>query len=73
MAAKKRYFEPGYIYHVLNRGTNRQCLFMDYMDYCLFEELIAQTLERTPLEIFTYQLMPNHSHFLVRHDSTEVL
>ncbi len=73
MVAKKRHFEPGYIYHVLNRGTNRQHLFKSYRDYDKFEELIVETLERTPAEIFTYELMPTHWHFVVRTSTKEAL
>ena len=27
MVSRRRYFEPGYVYHVLNRGAERQQLF----------------------------------------------
>jgi putative transposase len=73
MVAKKRRFEPGFAYHVLNRGTIRQRLFLSDDDYEQFEALIVRTFERTSIEIFTYELMPNHWHFLVRAATKEQL
>lgn len=66
MSARHRYFEPGHIYHALNRGAERQQLFFCEADYAGFEQLTEQALVRTSLPILTYELMPNHWHFVVR-------
>ena len=66
MASRRRYFEPGHTYHVLNRGAQRQLLFSSDEQYIRFEELIEESLEKHPLPILTYELMPNHWHFVVR-------
>ncbi len=73
MSARQRHFQPGYIYHVLNRGALRQTLFNRDAAYDAFEELIRETLDLTPLPIFTYTLMPNHWHFVVQPSSKEEL
>jgi putative transposase len=66
MASRLRKVEPGHIYHVLNRGVQRQLLFSSDQHYIRFDELIEESLEVYPLQIFTYELMPNHWHFVVR-------
>ncbi len=73
MGSRQRHFEPGYAYHVLNRGVKRQQLFSRSADYEAFEELVEETLERTPLVIFTCELMPNHWHFVVHPASKQDL
>ena len=73
MGSRQRHFEPGYTYHVLNRGVKRQQLFSRSADCEAFEELVEETLERTPLVIFTYELMPNHWHFVVHPTSKKDL
>ena len=48
MVSRRRRVEPGYIYHVLNRGSERQRLFFSQDDYREFESLIQETMSRTP-------------------------
>ncbi|MCO6459576.1 MAG: transposase [Pirellulaceae bacterium] len=66
MGSKPRNIEPGYVYHVLNRGAERRRLFFSDEDYSRFEDLIEETHDRIPLRLFTYELMPNHWHFVAR-------
>ena len=53
------------VFHVLNRGVGRQRLFTKPTDYDAFEEIIAETLEKRPVRICAYCLMPNHWHFVL--------
>ena len=55
----------GMVFHVLNRGVGRQKLFTKPADYEAFEEIIAVTLEKLPIRICAYCLMPNHWHFVL--------
>jgi putative transposase len=55
----------GLVYHVINRGVGRQQLFFDDGDYEAFEEIVGETLEKRPMRILAYCLMPNHWHFLL--------
>ncbi len=41
-------------------------LFHKDEDYAAFERVLAEGLERYPVELFTYCLMPNHWHLVVR-------
>jgi putative transposase len=55
----------GYVYHVLNRGVGRMQLFASPRDYEAFQEILAETLAKSPLRICALAIMPNHWHFVV--------
>lgn len=55
----------GMVFHVLNRGVGRQRLFDKPADYAAFEEVLEETLDKLPMRICSYCLMPNHWHFVV--------
>lgn len=56
----------GLVYHVINRGNNRQPVFHDEADYLAFLRMIAQIQERKPFDLLGYCLMPNHIHLLIQ-------
>ena len=58
--------EAGGIYHALNRGNSRTDIFRKEADYEAFEWILAEGLERYDIELFCYQLMTNHWHFVLR-------
>ena len=49
------------VFHVLNRGVGRMRLFDKAGDYEAFERVLAEGLERYPVELLTYCLMTCHS------------
>ena len=53
------------VFHVLNRGVGRMRLFAKSGDYAAFETIIAETLEKCPLRLCGFCLMPNHWHLVV--------
>ena len=55
----------GMIFHVLNRANNRDQIFEKDKDYLAFLRVMRDTLERKPLRILSYCLMPNHWHFIL--------
>ena len=61
------------IYHVLNRGNGRMRLFHKDADYAAFERVLAQGLERYPVDLLTYCLMANHWHLVLRPRTDESL
>jgi putative transposase len=61
------------IYHVLNRGNGRMRIFHKGADFEAFERVLAEGMERYPVELFTYCLMPNHWHLVVRPGTDEAL
>jgi putative transposase len=58
------------VYHVLNRGVGRNRLFFRDDDYLAFEQILAETLEKRPMRILSYCLMPNHWHFVLWPEKT---
>ena len=50
------------VFHVINRGVGKQQLFFNDEDYLAFERVIQETLEKRPMRILSYCLMPNHWH-----------
>ena len=55
----------GKVFHVINRGVGKQKLFFSDEDYNAFERVIQQTLDKRPMRILAYCLMPNHWHFVL--------
>ncbi len=55
----------GYVYHALNRGVARLPLFEKAADYDAFERVMEEALDRHPLRVLAYCLMPNHWHFVL--------
>ena len=73
MPRTARAVEAGLIYHVLNRGNGRMRLFHKDDDYAAFERVLAEGLERYPVDLLTYCVMPNHWHLVVRPKTDEAL
>jgi putative transposase len=59
------------VYHVLNRGNGRMRIFHKAGDFEAFER--AEGLDRYPVELLTYCLMPNHWHLVVRPQTDDAL
>jgi putative transposase len=55
----------GGVYHVTQRATGRELLFLDDDDRRAFLLLLRRTLERYRWELHDYCLMSNHFHLLV--------
>ncbi|MBI1324326.1 hypothetical protein GC170_14240 [bacterium] len=53
------------IYHVLNRGNGRMTIFRKDEDYEAFEKVLYEGLQKYPVDLISYQLMPNHWHLVV--------
>lgn len=54
-----------HVYHILNRGNNRQAIFRKEQDYETFTILIREAKRLYPVKILAYCLMPNHFHMIV--------
>ena len=55
----------GMVFHVLNRGVGRQTLFRKPADYSAFEDCVKETLDKVPMRICAYCVMPNHWHLVL--------
>ncbi|KLU05764.1 hypothetical protein RISK_002396 [Rhodopirellula islandica] len=56
----------GHLYHVLNRANRRATIFKKQQDYAAFESILADALSKDDVELFSYCLMPNHWHLVLR-------
>jgi putative transposase len=61
-----RAIDDGLIYHVINRGNNRQDVFHKPADFQAFLTALAELKERKPFKLYGYCLLNNHFHLLVR-------
>jgi putative transposase len=58
--------DDGLIYHVLNRGNNRQDVFLKDADRRAFLDALLDLKGRRPFKLYGYCLMSNHFHLLIR-------
>ena len=61
-----RPIDKGLIYHVINRGNNRQDVFRKAEDFEAFLRAMSDLKERRPFELYGYCLMANHIHLLIK-------
>ena len=59
-----RVVAPGYPHHITQRGNRRQQTFFSDEDYKTYIDLMAQWCEHFNVEIWSYCLMPNHTHLI---------
>lgn len=65
MARLPRLTLPGYPHHVIQRGNNRQRIFIDQEDFERMLTLWAECAPRFKVALHDYVLMDNHFHLLV--------
>ena len=58
--------EAGGLYHALNRGNARAPIFRKDTDFEAFERILSEGLDRYDVQLFAYQLLDNHWHFVLR-------
>lgn len=73
MPRTARAIEAGLVYHVLNRGNGRMRLFHKDEDFAAFERVLAEGLDRYPVDLLTYCLMSNHWHLVLAPRTDEAL
>jgi REP-associated tyrosine transposase len=66
MPRANRVDEGGGIYHALNRGNNREGIFLKEEDYEAFLRTLAEGLERYSVDLLCFCLLPNHWHLILR-------
>lgn len=57
-------FSSGQLYHVYNRGNNKQDIFFEEDNYKFFLGKVVKELGAYA-DLLGYCLMPNHSHLLI--------
>jgi len=66
MARQMRILFPGAWYHVMNRGANRQDIFLKAKHRREFVSILEQITAVYNIELHAYCLMSNHYHLLIR-------
>lgn len=64
MARLPRLVVPGQPHHIIQRGNNRQPVFLDDEDYQRFLGWLREAARTYKVSIHAYVLMPNHLHLL---------
>lgn len=60
-------------YHILNRGNQKQDIFIEDEDYAKYLELLKHYKRKFWYRVFCYCLMPNHIHILIQPRETSEL
>ena len=64
MARLPRLTLPGYAHHVIQRGNNRQIIFVDDDDFEMLHGLWVENAQKWEVAVHGYVLMDNHFHLL---------
>ena len=66
MGRVRRVDVGGMVYHALNRANFRSRLFHRDAHYRAFLSIIEESVQRVPMRILAYCLMPNHWHLVLQ-------
>ena len=72
MSKYKATLKPENMYHVYNRAHGKEQLFIEEMNYHFFLKKFKEYIHPM-VEVYTYCLMPNHFHVLIKVKSEEEL
>ena len=70
MPRKLRIQYPGAIYHVMNRGDQREAIFRDDEDRQKLLATLGEACQKTEWQVHAYCLMSNHFHLVVEQQTT---
>ena len=73
MARLPRLTLPGYPHHIIQRGNNRQMIFVDTQDFATMMALLAENAHKFAVAVHAYVLMDNHFHLLATPATAEAL
>lgn len=71
MPRRARMYVPGYPYHIVQRGNNREACFVEPDNYQYYLKLWKDNSRRYGVSVHAYCLMTNHMHFLVTPSHTD--
>lgn len=64
MARKRRSCSGGPVFHLCNRAAGQLTLFQSPFDYNQVLKVFYEALEKFPVSVFAFCIMPNHWHLL---------
>lgn len=65
MPRRARVIVPGLPHHIVQRGHNREVVFVEERDYEYYLQNLAEWKEELELQVYSYCLMTNHVHLIV--------
>jgi putative transposase len=71
--SRQQQHSPAGLYHVMNRGHNREVVFRDDEDHAYFLQLLARYHRRFAVHLYHYCLMSNHFHLLIQCENSHEL
>ena len=66
MPRQSRIDAPGALHHIIVRGIERRKIFLDDQDRHNFLDRLGATVEGIETICYTWALIPNHFHLLLR-------
>lgn len=72
MGRKPRVVYSGALYHIIQRGNNRNYIYEDIRDKRKFFELLLEAREACGFQILYYVLMDNHYHLVLEAGETPI-
>ena len=69
MPRRARCYLPGFPYHIVQRGNNREACFIEPENYGHYLELWKEVAGRYGVKVHAYCLMTNHIHVLATPDT----
>jgi putative transposase len=52
-------------YHIINRGNQKQAIFLEDADFAKYLQLLRHFKKKYAFRVFGYCLMPNHIHLIL--------
>lgn len=65
MARRPRVFIPGFPHHVVQRGHNRQAVFVELADYAYYLANLIEWKAQYDVAVYAWCLMTNHVHLVL--------
>ncbi|MGD2246718.1 MAG: transposase [Candidatus Aminicenantes bacterium] len=53
------------VYHIVDRGNNKQVVFSKQQDYKAFVDIMFSVKQKILVKIYAFCLMPNHFHVVL--------
>ncbi len=72
MPRQSRIDAPGSLHHIIARGIERKRIFTDGVDRDNFLNRLGNILTETQTACFSWALLPNHFHLLLRTGTTSI-
>lgn len=73
MGRRKEIFGKGCVFHIFNRGCNKEKMFFDNDNYGFLLEKLKAYSNEFDVSVIAYCLMPNHYHLILKQNSEHPL